>query len=98
MPIIVQPIPLSGAGSARSADGGGVPLDAAGTWRVQVSANTPQGTVTGINANVDIRDEEGNLPEPAAAGRRRPAGEHVDVDDVVAAGDDRGRLARSTTP
>jgi copper transport protein len=65
VPIIVQPIPLGGAGSARSADDGGVPLDAAGTWRVQVSATTPQGTVTGINANVDIRDEEGNLPEPA---------------------------------
>jgi putative copper export protein len=65
VPIVVQPIPLTGAGVARSADNGGVPLDAAGTWRVQVSANTPQGTVTGINANVDIRDEEGNLPEPA---------------------------------
>jgi copper transport protein len=67
VPIVVQPIPLTGGPAvARSADDGGVPLDVAGTWRVQVSANTPQGTVTGINANVDIADEEGNVPEPAS--------------------------------
>jgi hypothetical protein len=51
---------------ARSAEDGGIPLDVAGTWRVQVSATTPQGTVTGINANVGIRDEEGDLPDPVS--------------------------------
>ena len=27
---------------------------------------TPQGTVTGINANVGIADEDGNVPDPAS--------------------------------
>ena len=35
---------------------------------------TPQGTVTGINANVAIADEDGNVPDPAA----------VDVPDLPA--------------
>ena len=65
-PIVAQPIALTGVGLARSAEGGGVPLDAAGTWRIQVSGVTPQGTVTGINKNVTIRDEEGNIPDPAS--------------------------------
>ena len=30
------------------------------------SAITPEGTVTGINANVTIRDEDGNAPDPAS--------------------------------
>jgi copper transport protein len=66
VPIITQGIPLTGVGVARSAEDGGIPLDAAGTWRIQVSAVTPQGTVTGINANVAIADEEGNVPDPAS--------------------------------
>jgi copper transport protein len=66
VPVITQGIGLTGAGIARSAGGGGIPLDAAGTWRIQVSAVTPQGTVTGINKNVAIADEEGNIPDPAS--------------------------------
>jgi copper transport protein len=65
-PIITQGIGLTGAGVARSGDGGGIPLDVAGPWRIQVSATTPQGTVTGINANVAIADEDGNVPDPAS--------------------------------
>jgi copper transport protein len=72
-PIISQGIGLTGAGVA-SSDGGIIPLDVAGTWRIQVSAVTPQGTVTGINANVPIADEDGNVPDPAA----------VDVPDLPA--------------
>lgn len=64
-PIITQAIPLTGANVA-SSDGPIIPLDVAGTWRIQVSAVTPQGTVTGINANVGIADEDGNVPEPAS--------------------------------
>jgi copper transport protein len=65
-PIITQGIGLTGAGVARSGDGGGIPLDVAGTWRIQVSATTPLGAVTGINANVAIADEDGNVPDPAS--------------------------------
>jgi putative copper export protein/methionine-rich copper-binding protein CopC len=65
-PIITQGIGLTGAGVARSGDGGGIPFDVAGTWRIQVSATTPQGAVTGINANVAIADEDGNVPDPAS--------------------------------
>ena len=64
-PIITQGIPLTGVGVARS-EVGVIPLDVAGTWRIQVSAVTPQGTVTGINANVGIADEDGNVPDPAS--------------------------------
>ena len=72
-PIIAQSIALTGEGLARS-EGGVIPLDAAGTWRIQVSAVTPQGTVTGINKNVGIADEDGNIPDP----------ESVDVPDLPA--------------
>jgi copper transport protein len=65
VPVLAQGVGLTGAGLARSADDGGIPLDAAGTWRIQVSGTTPQGEVTGINANVTIRDAEGNVPDPA---------------------------------
>jgi copper transport protein len=66
VPIIAQPVALTGGPAiARSAEGGGIPLDVAGTWRIQVSGTTPQGEVTGINANVAIRDAEGNIPDPA---------------------------------
>ena len=64
-PIITQGIALTGVGVARS-EVGVIPLDVAGTWRIQVSAVTPQGTVTGINANVGIADEDGNVPDPAS--------------------------------
>ena len=63
-PIITQGIAITGAGVA-SSDGPIIPLDVAGTWRIQVSAVTPQGTVTGINANVGIADEDGNVPDAA---------------------------------
>ena len=43
VPIIVQDIALTTAGIARTADDGGIPLDVAGTWRIQVSAVTPAG-------------------------------------------------------
>ena len=81
VPIIVQPIGLTGAGVARSAEDGGIPLDVAGTWRIQVSATTPQGTVTGINANVAISDEDGNVPDPAAPEVPDLPADVVDDDD-----------------
>ena len=74
VPIITQNIGLTGVGTASSDGVEIIPLDAAGTWRIQVSAVTPQGTVTGINANVAIADEDGNVPDPAA----------VDVPDLPA--------------
>lgn len=65
-PIVVQDVALTGEGLARSADDGGIPLDAPGTWRIQVSATTPSGEVAGINNNVVIADADGNTVEPAA--------------------------------
>jgi putative copper export protein/methionine-rich copper-binding protein CopC len=57
-----QPIELAGEGLAASGEGGGVPLDVGGRWRVEVSANTPQGSVPPTNLFLDIRDADGNLP------------------------------------
>jgi copper transport protein len=66
VPIITQGIGLTTSGVARSAEGGGIPLDAAGTWTIRVSANTAAGEISGINKNVAIYDAEGNLPDPGS--------------------------------
>ncbi len=57
-----QPITLTSAGVASSGEGGGVPLDVAGRWRIEIVATTPQGDVPPTNLFLDIRDAEGNVP------------------------------------
>ena len=51
----------------RSGEGGGVRFDVAGTLAHRDRwPRRRRATVTGINANVAIADEEGNVPDPAS--------------------------------
>ncbi len=59
---ITLPIPLSGAGIAETTPGGGIPLDVAGTWNLQISATTPTGAVDTAGGRFDVRAADGSLP------------------------------------
>jgi hypothetical protein len=61
---IVQAIPLSKPGIAVSAPGY-LPFRVAGTWTMQVSATTPQGSMSGAAAPFDVRTASGQLVTPA---------------------------------
>ena len=61
---IVQPIQLSGRGVAVSAENGGIPLQVAGGWTLQVSATTPIGTSSGASSPFDVRTADGALVTP----------------------------------
>jgi methionine-rich copper-binding protein CopC len=61
---VVQTIPLTGAGIADSGPppAGGVPLDVAGAWTLQVSASTPTGSLTGAGSSFEVLQADGSLP------------------------------------
>jgi methionine-rich copper-binding protein CopC len=60
---VVQAIPLTGAGIADSGPPpGGVPLDVAGAWTLQVSASTATGSLTGAGSSFEVRGADGSLP------------------------------------
>ncbi len=63
-PSLVQAIPLSKPGIAVSAPDY-LPFPVAGTWTMQVSATTPQGTMSGASAPFDVRTASGQLVTPA---------------------------------
>jgi len=58
---VIQRIPLRGAGIADSGPDGGVPLNVAGAWTLQVSARTPTGDVTGANNSFDVLEADGSV-------------------------------------
>jgi hypothetical protein len=59
---VVQAIPLTGAGIADSGPApGGVPLDVAGAWTLQVSASTPTGSLTGAGSSFEVLQADGSL-------------------------------------
>jgi copper transport protein len=59
---VVQRIPLSGAGVADSGPPpGGVPLDVAGAWTLQVSASTATGNLTGAGSSFDVLQADGSV-------------------------------------
>jgi copper transport protein len=58
---VVQRIPLTGAGIADSGTNGGVPLNVAGAWTLQVSARTTTGSLTGAGSSFDVREADGSL-------------------------------------
>jgi copper transport protein len=62
-PTIVQPIPLSKPGIAVSQPGY-LPFRVPGTWTMQVSATTPQGSMAGAAAPFDVRTSSGQLVTP----------------------------------
>jgi copper transport protein len=60
---VVQAIPLTGVGIADSGPPpGGVPLDVAGAWTLQVSATTATGSLTGAGSSFEVLDADGSLP------------------------------------
>lgn len=61
-PRIEQPIPLSGAGIALSGEGGGVPLNVAGSWRMQVAASTQTGAVPAAENSFVVNEADGSEP------------------------------------
>jgi copper transport protein len=58
---VVQRIPLTGAGIADSGTNGGVPLNVAGAWTLQVSARTATGSVTGAGSSFDVLEADGSV-------------------------------------
>ena len=60
--LIVQTVPLTGAGIAVSADDY-LPLQVAG-WTLQVSATTLTGNVSGAGSSFDVRNADGTPPTP----------------------------------
>lgn len=60
--VIDQPIAITGAQTAEFVNGGGIPFTVAGTWTVQVTANTPTGTAQPTN-QITIANEDGTQPE-----------------------------------
>lgn len=69
---ISQAIALPGAGVAASSDGGGIPFDIAGTWRLEITATTPAGQVPATSTGLAIRDENGDLPDVGDANLPSP--------------------------
>ena len=63
--MITQPIPLTGRGVAESPDGGGVPLDVAGTWTIEVQATLANGNVTGVRTPFQVLNDDGSTADPA---------------------------------
>lgn len=62
---IVQAIPgLTGAGSAGTVEGFGLPLDVAGTWVLQVDANTPSGAAQQVQTQFEILQADGSPAPP----------------------------------
>ena len=59
--LVVQRIPLRGAGVADSGANGGVPLNVAGAWTLRVNARTPTGSVTGAGSSFDVREANGSV-------------------------------------
>ncbi len=60
---ISQSIPLTGRGVAVSAQGDGIPLAEAGSWRLQISASTSAGALRGARNTFDVREADGDLPD-----------------------------------
>ncbi len=64
---IEQPIPLTGAGTAVLAAADGFPLDVPGTWTMQVSAVTQEGTLTDAQTSFTVGGEATDVPVPPDA-------------------------------
>jgi copper transport protein len=58
---VIQRIPLHGAGIADSGTAGGVPLNVAGAWTMEVSARTSTGEITGAGSSFDVLEADGTL-------------------------------------
>ena len=93
---ITLPIPLSGAGMAETAPGGGIPLDVPGAWTLQVSATTPTGAVNNAGGRFDVRAADGSLSDlpTSATTPGRPAPSTPATHDQAAA----RRTAARTAP
>ncbi|CAN5843681.1 copper resistance protein CopC [soil metagenome] len=63
LPQISQAIPLTGRGIAVSARGDGIPLAESGSWRLQISASTSDGSLRGARNTFDVRERDGSLPD-----------------------------------
>ncbi len=59
--LVIQRIPLRGAGIADSGPDGGVPLNVAGAWTLQLSGRTPTGNLTGDSSSFDVREADGSV-------------------------------------
>jgi len=57
---VIQAIPLTGAGTADSGVGGGVPLPVAGAWTLRVNATTGTGPLN-ASQTFDVRNVDGSL-------------------------------------
>lgn len=68
---IEQTIPLSGAGTAVLEAVDGVPLDVPGTWTMQLSGVTTQGTLTAATSSFTVGGEAAE-PTPTAPGATQP--------------------------
>ncbi len=60
--VVIQRIPLTGAGIADSGPDGGVPFEVAGAWTLQVSASTPNGTLSEAGSSFEVLSADGSLP------------------------------------
>lgn len=58
--IVEQTIPLTGAGTAYRDDADGLPLDAAGIWRLELSASTTTGVVEAASYTFELRLPDGS--------------------------------------
>jgi copper transport protein len=60
--VVIQRIPLTGEGIADSGPNGGVPLEVAGAWTLQVSASTASGSLAGAGSTFDVLAADGSQP------------------------------------
>jgi methionine-rich copper-binding protein CopC len=60
--VVIQRIPLTGAGIADSGPDHGVPFEVAGAWTLQVSASTPNGTLSGAGSSFEVLSADGSQP------------------------------------
>jgi copper transport protein len=60
--VVIQRIPLTGAGIADSGPDGGVPLDVAGAGTLQVSATAPNGSLSGAGSSFEVLAADGSRP------------------------------------
>jgi copper transport protein len=57
--VVIQRIPLRGAGVADSGPDGGVPLNVAGAWTLQLNGRTTTGSLSGDSSSFDVLEADG---------------------------------------
>jgi hypothetical protein len=63
---ISQSIPLTGRGMAHMVKGDSITFPVAGTWTLEVSASTEQGSITKAGGSFDIRTRRGEILRPSS--------------------------------